>query len=67
MFEALEARVARRADELAARRARALAEEIEADLPDGTEVETAGGDVRLAGRGLGLHPALRWPGMRRGR
>lgn len=67
MFEALAVRVARRADEMAAQMAQAVADDIAADLPPGARVEIAGDEIEVTGRGLALHSTLRWLGARRGR
>ena len=64
MFETLEARVTRAAEQRARQRAAALAEEMRAALPSDIKVAADDGGVRLSDPALGrrraLDPALRW-------
>lgn len=63
MFEALETRVGRRAEQRVRARARLLADEIARDAPRGVRVEGLADGVRLTGP----RSALRWimAGLRR--
>lgn len=64
MFEMLEARVRRVAEQRARERAAVLADDLRAELPPGIAAEPMAEGVRLSGCGIGrrfaVEPALRW-------
>lgn len=71
MFEALAARMARKAEARAAARRQALAADLDGALPPGIRAEATQDGVRLAGRGLRRRfagdAALRWLIMEKAR